>query len=188
MKKDFIFVLGPQGSGKSTQAKLLAEKLGYRFISTGQIVRGLSESKDPRSIELEKYWKTGALVPDKLIENLLFNELDTVETSGFILDGYPRNLTQIKSFLRFLEIRGWSISKAFYIFVSDEECLKRIKIRVSLENRADENDDAISKRLAIYHNDTEPLLDEYRKMNILTEVDGERSIEEIQKDIRTRFI
>lgn len=187
MKKDFIMVLGPQGSGKSTQAKLLAESLKYKFISTGQLVRDLSDSLDPKRFEFEKYWKKGALIPDQMIEDLLFKKILNDDVCGFVLDGYPRNINQLKSFLNFLKQNEFLLSKVFYVHVSDNECLKRIKIRVTLENRADETEEAISKRLDIYHNETEPLLEEYRKLGILLQIDGERSIEEIQADIQKHF-
>lgn len=185
MIKDFICVLGPQGSGKSTQAKLIADFLGYEFISSGELVRNLSESNDPRAIEFEKYWKFGALVPNSLVENLFFENLERSESKGFVLDGYPRNEVQIKHFSFFLEKQNWRISKAFYILVSDSECIRRIRIRAEQENREDEkNEESILERLRIYHKETEPLLNEYRKIGVLCEINGERSIDEIIDDIK----
>lgn len=187
-QKDFILMLGPQSSGKSTQAKQLAEHLGYKFISSGKLLRRLSEANNPIGVKLSQYWIKGDLVPDDLIEEVIYPVFEHEDVAGFVVDGYPRNLGQLKGFLPFLEMNGWKISKVFYLSVSEAEALRRIKIRSETEHRLDEaNEESIRHRIDIYHKETEPLLNEYSNMGILTKVDGERTIEEIQTELRNYF-
>jgi adenylate kinase len=182
--KNFIPVLGPQGSGKSTQAKLLAEFLHYKFISTGEVLRKLKDENNPVGLKLSRYWVTGELVPDELIEEILFPILENTETFGFILDGYPRNLNQLNSFINFLKMNNWNLQVAIYLEVGENECLDRLKKRTDLEKREDETEEAIKRRLEIYKSETAPLLNKYEEMGKLKRINGERGIEEIQKDIR----
>ena len=188
MTRDFILVLGPQGSGKSTQAKQLAEYLGFEFVSTGDFLRKLRlEDNNPVGQKLSQYWMSGELVPDELMNEVLFPLLEKEGIKGFVLDGYPRNLSQIQAFLSFLSMNSWSLKKVFFLNVGEEECINRIKKRADLENRPDETEEAVKRRLAIYHQETEPLLQEYEKLGALVKVNGERSVEEIQSDIRSHF-
>ena len=183
-EKKFIIILGPQGSGKSTQANQLAKHLGYKAVSSGDVLRKLKNEKNPIGLKLSEYWVSGELVPDELIEEILFPILENVNDKGFILDGYPRNLSQLRSFLSFLKINNWKLEYVFYLGVSEKESLTRLDKRAGLENREDETDDAIKRRIEIYQHDTAPLLSEYEKLGKLNKIDGERSIEDIQLDLQ----
>lgn len=188
MIKNVILILGPQGSGKSTQAIQLAEFLNYHFISSGQEIRKVSESNTPLAEKLKSFWKDGHLVPDELVEKeIIFPLMEASDKNGFVIDGYPRNIEQINSFLNFLDKNEWAISHVFFLFVGEEECVKRLKIRQQTENREDETDELIKERLKVYHQETEPLLAEYMKMGRLHRIDGERDIESIQSDMRNYF-
>lgn len=185
--KNFVLVLGAQSSGKSTQAKLLAEYLNYKFISSGKLLRRLSEADNPIGKKLSEYWIKGRLVPDELMEEILYPILEREETGGFVLDGYPRNVEQLNDFLAFLNMKDWLIIHVFYLDVSEDECLRRIKIRAETEKRLDETEEAVKTRLKIYHQSTEPLLAEYEKMGVLRRIDGEKSIEDIQSSLQSYF-
>ncbi len=188
MSKPVVLILGPQGSGKSTQAIQLADFLDYKFISTGQEVRKASQAGNELSKKMDEFWKAGNLVPDSIIENeILFPLMLSSDKQGFVIDGYPRNLNQINNFLNFLDKQDWAITYVFYLHVREEECLKRLKSRSLIEGRADESDESIKKRLNIFHSETEPLLIEYTNMGRLTRIDGERTVEEIQVDLRSYF-
>lgn len=176
-------MLGPQGSGKSTQGKLLAEKLGYKFVSSGELLRQLKEENNPVGIKLAEYWMKGELAPNDVMEDILYTLFDKEASLGFVLDGFPRDESQLDSFLAEGTLRDWKIQKVFYINISDAECLKRIKERVKIENRPDESDEALNTRFRIYHEKTEVLLGKYRQMNVLVEINGERSIDEIHNEI-----
>lgn len=187
MTKNFIIFMGPQGSGKSTQAKLLAQKLGYMFISSGEVLRELKAKNDARSIELESYWLNGELVPNHLMCAILFPIFKDTDAPGFVIDGFPRELVQVEALLKFLDEIDANLSHVFYLNVGEEECIKRIKLRILELKRLDESEDAIKKRLEIYHKQTEPLLDEYKKIGRLCEVDGEQSVENIHQEVMTHF-
>lgn len=171
-----IIVLGGQGSGKSTQAKLLAEKLKLPSIEMGQLFRDKSKETDKDAIEIKKSLDLGELVSDEIAVRTLQNRLAQSDVkNGYVLDGYPRNYAQLEG----LEL---DIDKVFYIRVSDQEGIKR-----SIERaRDDDNLELLSRRLAIYHQKTEPLLSYFRQKAILEEVDGERPIPAIAKDIEER--
>lgn len=185
--KNFVLILGAQSSGKSTQAKLLAEHINYKFISSGKLLRRLSEADNPIGKKLSQFWIKGELVPDQLMEEILYPILEREDTPGFVLDGYPRSVEQLKGFLTFLDMKDWLVLHVFYLDVSEEECLRRIKIRAETEKRLDETEEAIKRRISLYHQVTEPLLAEYEKMGVLRKIDGERSVEEIQNDLRGYF-
>ncbi len=184
MKKEIILVLGPQGSGKSTQAKLLADYLDYKFISTGELVRRESKNGTELAKKIQFYQLKGELVPDDIIEKMLFDEMNKSEHFGFLIDGFPRNKNQLKDFLEFLKINDYSLVKVFYLDVSLNECLNRIKLRREIENRPDESEEAVKKRLDIYFSETAPLLEAYKDLGVLVRIDGERTIEEIQDELQ----
>jgi adenylate kinase len=180
--KNIIIVMGPQGSGKSTQGKLLAEHINYKFISTGELIRACT----PEQIGHEAWeqMKQGGLVSDSIVESLLFPVLQNPEFEGFILDGYPRTAEQMDTLLKFLNDNNLNVVKAYYVYISEEESLQRISKRAVIEGRPDEGGEALKQRLELYYSKTKPLLERYKEMNILVEVDGQRGIEEIQSDIR----
>lgn len=185
--KEFILILGPQGSGKTTQGKLLADFLHYRFISTGELLRQAYKENNPLGAKLSEYWSTGDLVPDEIIEGLLFPILETDQIAGFVLDGYPRTIQQVESLVSFLDLNSWKINHVFYTHVGDQECIRRILERTKVEERPDESPEAIHHRLQIYHKQTEPLLKTYETMGSLHKINAERTIDEIQAEVRSFF-
>jgi adenylate kinase len=197
-----IIFVGVQGSGKGTQAKIVAEKMGLCHISTGDLLRDATGELGER---VKKIIADGNLISDKLMLDILRERMSLGDCeNGIILDGFPRNLEQAK--LLGLEIE---INKVVEIKISDEESLRRLSGRVSckdcgegynictaprpkvlekcdkcggrLMQRADDNEDAIAKRIKTYHNETEPILDFYGEKVVV--IDGEREIGEISEDI-----
>ena len=187
MNKEFIIIIGPQGSGKSTQGIELAKFLNYHYISTGQLLRDLKSNNSPESKELESYWLNGKLVPDELINKVLFNYISYHPSQGFVLDGYPRDIAQVGHFMDFLSQIDGNLKHAFYITVSEEECIKRLKLRREIEKREDETEEAMKNRLAEFHKRTEPVIEEFERMGRLVRIDGEREIGPIQDDLRSYF-
>lgn len=169
-----IIFLGPQGSGKSTQAKLLAEYLGVPLFDTGGFYRKKREENSPLGRKIKKIIDAGNLVPDEITIKLVNEEFKKPKyKNGVVIDGVPRTLRQAEE----LSIRP---HKVFYLKVSDEEGVKRLLKR----GRHDDTPEAIQRRLELYHAVTEPILGYYREKGLLEEIDGERSIEEIAQDIR----
>jgi adenylate kinase len=172
-----IIVLGGQGSGKSTQANLLAKELNIPHIEMGQLLRDKSKDNDDVADKIRQSLESGRLVSDEITTNTLTQKISNPPfNNGFVLDGYPRNNTQMTVLPR-------DIYKVFYIKVSDTEAIQRLLKR----GRADDNKDLISKRLKIYHDQTEPLLDNFKKQNLLLEINGERTIKEIHTDIMSKI-
>ncbi len=161
-----ILLIGPQGSGKSTQAALLAEYLRLPKISTGDIFREMPEVK--------KILAAGKLVDDEMTAGIIRKRLQESDAqNGFILDGYPRNITQKDLF-------DPKFEKVIYLKVPDSEVTKRMMAR----GRADDTLESIKTRLGLYYEQTQPLLDYYKDLGLLIEIDGTGSVEEIQDEIK----
>ncbi len=170
---NYIF-LGPQGSGKSTQAKMLSESLNIPYINMGQTFRDKTEDGSEDGKTIKSALDSGELVPDSIAIRTLNEKLNQENfQKGFILDGYPRNQAQLEGLQK-------NIDKVFYIKVSDEESIKRLSLRA----RHDDTEDLLKRRLDIYHGKTEPLLSIFREKGILTDINGERSIEEIHSELK----
>ncbi len=170
-----IILIGVQGSGKSTQGNLLAEKLKVPYLSTGHIFREIAKEKTPAGRYIKETMNAGYLIPDEKTLEVVSEYLSRPEyEKGYILDGFPRTGTQAEAFAN-------GINKVVYLSVSDQEALRRIAGRK--ETREDETPRAIQKRIELFHRFTEPVLDYYQKKGILVEVDGEQSIEDILKEV-----
>lgn len=182
-RKSFIIVMGPQGSGKSTQASLLADYLNYKFISSGKYLRQLEREENPIGLKLSEFWKNGEFVPDELINDVMFSLFEKESANGFVIDGYPRNHAQLRTFLTYLNVNDWVLRSVVYLHISEDECLQRIRNRATIEQRIDETPEAIKKRLSLYHVETEPLISEYNSLGVLRRFDANKSIEDIQSDI-----
>ena len=180
IKNRNIIIMGPQGSGKSTQAQMLAKKLGLKHISTGRTFREIAKEDSKLGRKIRNYLDKGLLISHKRVMEVINT---VVPKEGFVLEGSPRELHQAK------EIKH-RIDKVIYIHTSDEEGIRRImkgtKIAgkgVSRKGRGDDTPKALKKRLALFHERTEPVLDFYRRKGILVEIEGERSIEEVFKSV-----
>jgi adenylate kinase len=173
-----ILIIGPPGSGKSTQAELLSENLGIPHLSTGDIFHYLSEEKSSRGEKIRKIMGSGGLVDDKEALRIIDEQLKGKQyQGGFIIDGTPRSLWQAQNFNHVLD-------EVFYLRVSDETNMKRL---VKRDRQDTDSPGIIKKRLAVYHQETEPMLVYYRKLGILEEVNGERPVEQISQDISKRL-
>lgn len=167
-------LIGPQGSGKSTQAGLLAEFLNSPKISTGDIFRELAKEDSEEGQRIRQIMNEGRLIDDSETAKMVEQGLKRNDVrEGFVLDGYPRNLAQRQLFDPVLD-------QIIYLKVSDEEVVKRMSAR----GREDDSPEAIKKRLDLYYEQTAPLLEYYRNQGVLTEIDGSGNIEEVQQRIR----
>ncbi len=170
-----IILIGIQGAGKSTQGNLLSEKLKIPYLSTGHIFRELAKGKTPEGRYIKETINAGYLLPDEKTLSIVSNYLHRAEyEKGYILDGFPRTNAQAKAFEN-------GIDKVVYLKVSDKEALWRLSGRDDV--REDDTLKAIRKRINLFHEFTEPVLDFYRGKGILVEIDGEKSIDEILQEI-----
>lgn len=171
-----IILIGIQGAGKSTQGNLLSEKLKIPYLSTGHIFRNLAKEQTKHGRYIKEVMNAGYLIPDARTLRIVSDYLSRSEyKKGYILDGFPRTLIQAKSFKN-------EVDKVIYLRVSDEAALRRLSYRNG-EGREDETPKAIQRRIALFHKFTKPVLDFYREKGISIEVDGEKSIEEIHREI-----
>lgn len=182
-----LLVFGPQGSGKSTQAKLLAERLGFLYVSTGSILRALYNERKPQGIEAAAYWLSGNLVPDDMMNEILEAHLAKHRPyTGLVFDGYPRTKSQAVALNETLKVND-GIDIVFELRVSEKELYRRLKKRANTERRADETPQAIARRLELYKDRTNPLLHYYRDQGIpVVKINGEQQVAHIHADIVKR--
>ncbi len=175
-----IFViLGPQGSGKSTQGKLLAQHLDLPLIDMGEILRNRAELNDLIAKKIRTIIEKGKLLDDESLMMVFREEVEKPEyKNGLLLVGAPRTLNQAR--LIDNEIR---LDKIFYLKVSDDVNIQRLLLR----GRADDTPELINTRLTLYHEQTEPVLSYYRQKGILEEIDGTKGVDSIFEDIQSRL-
>lgn len=168
-----IIFLGPPGSGKGTQAKLLAERLGVPAISTGEILRTAVREGTPLGLRAKAIMEAGELVPDGLMIDLIRDRLAAPDASrGFILDGFPRTVEQAEALERLLSGNGTPLAAVLNLSVPESVLVDRMHGRALAEGRADDRPETILERLRVYRQKTEPLAGFYRGRRLLTDVDG----------------
>ncbi len=210
-----LIIIGPQASGKGTQAVLLEQKLGLFRFAMGEVFRQMATEETKLGNKVKEYINQGILVPEwitlKVVEGYLSE--GNIE-KGIIFDGYPRTDKQLKALIEVLKKKNSKIDVVLYIKVVNKEVLRRLSGRLvcskcgenfniltklpkkeetcdicqgKLIRRDDETPQVIQERLRNYYKETEPLLESYRKMGILEEVNGERPIEVIFEDVLGRL-
>jgi adenylate kinase len=180
-----LLVLGPQGSGKGTQAKLLADDLGIPHVSTGDMFRAAIAQGTELGGKVEPILAAGELVPDELTVALIRERLAEPDAAnGFVLDGFPRNLAQAEALDHMLSGIGRALDAVLFFDLSDEIATERMLGRAEQEGRADDTLEVIARRLAIYHEQTAPVVEHYRAAGRLVPLHAARSIEEVATEIQ----
>ncbi len=178
-------IFGPPGSGKGTQATLIQERLAYKHASTGDMFRLALEKRDPNALKAQDYMNRGDLVPDEIIRNMLITSLERyLEESenirGFILDGFPRTLSQAKLMDDLLAELSLQFPGVIYLDVSEKMVIERLKMRgTGNQQRPDDNEEVILERMRVYKEKTYPLVEYFELRKLLFSVDGEGTIEDI---------
>ena len=179
-----LLVLGPQGSGKGTQAARIASDHGIPHVSTGDMFRAAAATGTELGLEVEPILAAGELVPDELTVALIRERLSQPDaTRGFVLDGFPRNLAQAEELDAMLAEIGRSLDAVLFFDLSDDVALERILVRARDEGREDDQPEAIARRLAIYHEQTEPVVERYRATGKLVPLHAARSVGEVAAEI-----
>ena len=182
-----VLLLGPQGSGKGTQAKLISKTYGIPQVATGDMIREIKELDTPLGHRVKEIYDRGELVDDATIVELIESRLDRGDTiPGFILDGFPRNTAQAEALDALLHRLGRDLDVVFELQIPDREVLiERIAKRAAEEGRSDDTPDAIRKRLEIYDRETAPLVEHYRatRGNVVG-LHGDGSVDEVFAEIR----
>jgi adenylate kinase len=179
-----IVLLGAPGSGKGTQAVLLVKKLGLPHISTGDLLRSAAEAGTELGQKARIVIDRGELVSDDIMLDLITERLSRDDArNGFILDGYPRNITQAKALDRMLESQGQSMVEVLHIDVDDEIVAQRIASRAKEQGRSDDVEEVVRNRLRIYAEQTAPVVDYYAGKGVLSRILGQGTAEEVSQRI-----
>ena len=208
----YMVLLGPPGAGKGTQAEKLKDKLGLIHIAMGNLLREAVRKKTPSGEEARAFMEKGKLVPDYVILQLLKNEIE-FEKKGFILDGFPRNLSQARKLDELLDKEAEKLDLVINLQVKEAVLIKRLMGRLicsecgkvyhksnidgsikickdcgaSLLQRNDDNPDIIKRRIEVYLEHTYPLIDYYRKKRILRNIQGEGTFKEVFQRIMEKM-
>ncbi len=179
-----VIFLGPPGSGKGTQAKLLSQRLGIPAISTGEILRAAVREGTALGLQAKAVMDAGELVSDDLMNALIRDRIGAPDASaGFILDGFPRTVEQAAALERLLAGNGGALSAVVNLSVPEAVLVDRLHGRSKDEGRSDDRPETILERLRVYHQKTEPLVGFYRGKGLLADVDGMGDIAEIAEKI-----
>jgi adenylate kinase len=180
-----VLLLGPQGSGKGTQAKRIAEEYGVPHIATGDMLRRTIADDSPLGSKVKPILDSGRLVPDELMIELIRDRLEQPDTAeGFVLDGFPRTWAQAQALDALLREIDRELDIAFELQTSDETSTERLLKRAAAEGRADDTPEVIAERLDTYHRETEPLVEHYRTRGNLVGIHADRSINEVFSEIQ----
>jgi adenylate kinase len=203
-------LLGPPGAGKGTQAKKIVERFNMVHLSTGDMFREAKKT----DLTIATLMEAGKLISDEIVVNMVKNRLKKEDVKkGFLLDGFPRTLNQAKELDKTLKVENISIDAVFSIIINNEEAVKRISGRrvckcgasfhihfvqpkqenkcdycgQDLQQRADDNEEIVKERLSVYDKQTKPLIDYYKKVGLLVDIDGSQNEKVVFEQI-SKFI
>jgi adenylate kinase len=177
-----LLVLGPQGSGKGTQGARIESDYGIPHVSTGAMFRDAIAARSELGLRVEPILAAGELVPDDVTVALIRERLSAPDAAnGFILDGFPRNLTQADELDAMLSEIGRRLDTVLFFDLPDDVAIERMQGR---DGRGDDTPEAIARRLEIYHDQTAPVIDHYRGTGKVVPLHAERSVDEVYAEIK----
>jgi len=183
-----IILLGPPGSGKGTQSKILVDEESFLQISTGDILRKKSEEKSQVGIEIKEIMQKGLLVSDEMVIDMIVDVIDVNLGKNFIFDGFPRNIIQAKALDKALIDKELKIDYVIFLDVKldilEERIRKRIDESNKVDKRLDDNIDTLLQRVKVYQEMTLPLLNHYKEKKILSEINGMMPINLVSLEIK----
>ncbi len=180
-----IVIFGAPGSGKGTQSDKMIEKYGLNHISTGDVLRAEIKNGTELGKTAKGYIDNGQLIPDDLMVSILASVYDSFgrDHKGVIFDGFPRTIPQAEALKQMLDERGDKVAAMIELDVPEEELMKRLILRGQQSGRADDNEETIKKRLVVYHSQTQPLIEWYKKEGIHYHINGLGELDRIFADI-----
>ncbi|HEY4342712.1 MAG TPA: adenylate kinase [Parvibaculum sp.] len=182
-----LILLGPPGAGKGTQAQRLQETYGLVQLSTGDMLRAAVKAGTEVGKKAEALMARGDLVPDDVVVGIISDRIEQPDAKkGYILDGFPRNVAQAEALDKMLAGKGTKLDAVVELEVDDKILLGRIETRASQTvggPRADDNAEALAKRLKVYHDQTAPLVAYYKARGVLKGVDGMQDIDDVTRQL-----
>jgi adenylate kinase len=180
-----ILLLGPQGSGKGTQAKRISTEYGIPHVATGDMLRETIAGGTELGRKVKPILERGDLVPDEDMITLIRERLSRDDPAeGFVLDGFPRTMAQAEALDAMLREIGRELTIVFELQLPDEVCIERLLRRARLEGRVDDTPEVVRHRLELYHRETEPLVEHYRATGKLVGIHADRPIPEVFSEIQ----
>ena len=175
-----LLLLGPPGAGKGTQAERLVRALGVPQISTGDMLRAAVKAGSEVGRRARSYMDRGDLVPDEVVIGVAEERLREPDAAnGFVLDGFPRTAAQAEALDGMLARLGVRLERCVALQVDEDELVERLTKRAEIEGRSDDNEETIRKRMHVYREKTQPLIDYYAARGVLREVEGEGTVDEV---------
>jgi adenylate kinase len=179
-----LVLFGPPGAGKGTQSEKLIQKYGFVHISTGDLFRWHTKNDTPLGKRVKEIMNSGALVPDEITIAMLKEELDkNPNAKGFLFDGFPRTVPQSEALDKFMQANNTAIQYVIALDVTEEEVRNRIAKRRTIENRVDDEEEKLNKRITEYFTKTIHVLPHYKSQGRLNTVHGIGNIDEIFNNI-----
>ncbi|CCI54524.1 adenylate kinase [Nostocoides jenkinsii Ben 74] len=179
-----LIIFGPPGAGKGTQASRIAERYGIPAISTGDIFRANIKAETPLGVQVKEILASGGYVSDEITNAIVADRLGQADCEpGFLLDGYPRTAEQVEALDAVLAESGRRLDAVLELTVDDDEVVGRLLRRAEIEGRADDTEDVVRERMAIYHAQTAPLAEMYAARDLLVQVDGLGDVDEVSARI-----
>jgi adenylate kinase len=189
-----LILLGPPGAGKGTQGRRLVDRYGIVQLSTGDLLRKAAAAGTPAGLKAHEIMARGELVPDDMVVAIVADRIDQADCDeGFVLDGFPRTVAQAEALDRILAEKGLTLDAVIDIRVDEGILLQRVENRVKEMSargealRADDNPEALRRRLAAYHAQTAPLVEYYGGKGLVRSVDGMRPIDEVTAAIEAQL-
>jgi adenylate kinase len=190
-----IILLGPPGSGKGTQAQLLVQRYGIVQLSTGEMLRAAVAAGTPVGLKAKEIMAGGGLVPDEVVVGIISDRIDQPDAkNGFILDGFPRTVPQAEALDELLKHKHLKLDAVIELRVNESALLSRVETRVAQmrergeEVRVDDTPEVLTKRLASYRNQTEPLIHYYSERRKLSTIDGMMAVDEVTRAIHRQLL
>jgi len=182
-----VLMLAAPGAGKGTQGGLIAEHFGVPHIATGDLLRGHVARETDLGQQVKRFLDRGDLVPDGIVLDMVRGALEAAkkDSGGYVLDGLPRTMEQARAVYRMTVELDLTADVALYLQVGEDELIRRLLARAEQEGRADDAENVIRRRLALYREVTEPILGWYDGRGILVSVAGNRPVEDVTREANT---